>query len=114
MLHWERKNREINNEKTQKGSHRQSEGREWRVHGVGKGLGRVSYGVGRHYRQDVEFEEAKQERRRVFLVEGAPQPKSGVRMKSHTLGLLRNLLTRREKQREVAPGSLPCQHQHLS
>lgn len=38
------------------------------------------------------------------MVEGAPQPKAGVRMKSYTLGVMRNLLTRtEEKIREVWP-----------
>lgn len=76
MPHWERQNPEGNNEKTESDSHRSSEGTPWRAHGVGEGLGRVSCSVGRRRRQDAEFEGAKQERRRVFLVEDVPQTKA--------------------------------------
>lgn len=72
MPHWERQNPERNHEKTGSDSHRQYEGIPWRAHGVGEGLRRVSCGVGRRCRQDAEFEVAKQERRRVFLMEGVP------------------------------------------
>lgn len=76
MPHWERQNPERNDEKTGSDSHRQSEGIPWRAHGVGEGLGRVSWGMGRRHSQDAEFEVAKRERRRVFLVEGVPKRKA--------------------------------------